>query len=203
MRIGASLICGVMRHNARTEVLMSSCSECGGDTSRISTTVVAFKCKCGEDVRVRPSSVNPETGASVIHETMESAMAGMLLRMSSFSDDSGSVHTPKNCQYTSLVPPDAFCPRCKKNFRPGWESLVVSGNSEDLEEARLRYNPIVRQYRSMARKYISKYGPLQRVEYLSHFPTFEIQFVFGRKIIYSGARRSGYDIHPPQPRLSR
>ncbi|MBN1364355.1 MAG: hypothetical protein JW976_06075 [Syntrophaceae bacterium] len=52
-----------------------------------------------------------------------------------------------------------------------------------------------RAYRKMARDLMKKYGPLKRVEYLSHFPEFNIKFVFESKTVYSGKRRGRYDIH--------
>jgi len=50
-------------------------------------------------------------------------------------------------------------------------------------------------YRQMARDLIHRYGKLIRVEYLSHFPDFEINFVFEQQTVYSGRRRGQYDIH--------
>jgi hypothetical protein len=55
--------------------------------------------------------------------------------------------------------------------------------------------PVERAYRKMARDLMQEYGPLKRVEYLSHFPNFEINFVFESKTVYSGKRRGQYDIH--------
>jgi hypothetical protein len=51
------------------------------------------------------------------------------------------------------------------------------------------------QYRAMARAFINDYGPLQRVEYLSHYPEFRIKFVFNKKTIYSERRTGALDIN--------
>jgi len=73
------------------------------------------------------------------------------------------------------------CPACGFNNQTGQK-----GKQED---------PTERAYRMMARDLMQKYGPLKRVEYLSHFPKFEINFVFERKTVYSGQRRGQHDIH--------
>ncbi|NSW54112.1 MAG: hypothetical protein HPY85_16535 [Anaerolineae bacterium] len=55
--------------------------------------------------------------------------------------------------------------------------------------------PVEYRYRKMARELAQQYGPLRSVEYLSHFPNFEINFVFDTHTLYSGRRRGQYDIH--------
>ncbi len=51
-------------------------------------------------------------------------------------------------------------------------------------------------YREMSRDLIVEHGSLVRVEYLSHFPKFEINFVYeDGTSIYSGERTSIYDVH--------
>lgn len=73
------------------------------------------------------------------------------------------------------------CPACGFNNQTGQK-----GKQE---------GPTERAYRAMARELVQQYGPLKRVEYLSHFPKFEINFVFERKTVYSGQRRGQHDIH--------
>jgi uncharacterized Zn-finger protein len=50
-------------------------------------------------------------------------------------------------------------------------------------------------YRELAKKMISKYGPLQRVEFLSHYPNFDIDFVYQKGSVHSGPRTGDYDIN--------
>lgn len=73
------------------------------------------------------------------------------------------------------------CPACGFNNQTGQK-----GKGE---------GPIERGYRKMARDLAQNYGPLRSVEYLSHFPNFEINFVFDRHTVYSGRRRGEYDIN--------
>ncbi len=70
-----------------------------------------------------------------------------------------------------------------------------SGTSAEVEVDQQNYHPTVIHYRQMARDLIKQHGPLKRVEYLSHFPKFEINFVFEKRTVYSGERRGEYDIH--------
>jgi FKBP-type peptidyl-prolyl cis-trans isomerase len=55
--------------------------------------------------------------------------------------------------------------------------------------------PIETKFRVLARDLARQHGPLRCVEYLSHFPTFEINFVFDKKTVFSGASDGQYDIH--------
>jgi hypothetical protein len=73
------------------------------------------------------------------------------------------------------------CPACGFNNQTGRK-----GKGE---------GPIELGYRKMARELIQQYGSLQSVEYLSHFPNFEINFVFDKHTVYSGRRRGEYDIN--------
>jgi hypothetical protein len=73
------------------------------------------------------------------------------------------------------------CPTCYYNNQTG-KTNYPEGSIE-------------KQYRAMARMYILEYGPLERVEYLSHFPNFEINFVFKKGTVYSGRRTGRYDIN--------
>jgi len=50
-------------------------------------------------------------------------------------------------------------------------------------------------YRKMARDLVQQYGSLRSVEYLSHYPNFEINFTFDTHTVYSGRRRGEYDIN--------
>lgn len=70
--------------------------------------------------------------------------------------------------------------------------------------------PQERRYRQMAQATAKKYGPLKSVQYLSHFPTFEINFIFEKALVYSGPRQPRYDInflslgyHGEGPRYAR
>jgi hypothetical protein len=73
------------------------------------------------------------------------------------------------------------CPACGFNNQTGRK-----GKGE---------GPIELGYRKMARDLVQQYGSLQSVEYLSHFPNFEINFVFDKHTVYSGRRRGEYDIN--------
>ncbi|MGV8026046.1 MAG: hypothetical protein AB2L18_05770 [Anaerolineaceae bacterium] len=73
------------------------------------------------------------------------------------------------------------CPACGFNNQTG-----SAGKQED---------PIERGYRKLAQRYQSMYGHLRSVEYLSHFPKFEINFNFERATVYSGSRQEIYDIN--------
>ncbi|MBU1341039.1 MAG: hypothetical protein KKD66_05355, partial [Proteobacteria bacterium] len=55
--------------------------------------------------------------------------------------------------------------------------------------------PYEDSYRENGKKFVKQYGPLLRVEYLSHYPKFEINFVFNKFIVYSGSRGNSYDIN--------
>lgn len=81
--------------------------------------------------------------------------------------------------WNGLGMPD--CPACGFNNQTG-----SMGKQE---------GPIERGYRKQARQYREAYGELQSVEYLSHFPKFEINFNFEKGSVYSGPRRGNYDIH--------
>lgn len=81
--------------------------------------------------------------------------------------------------WNGLGMPD--CPACGFNNQTG-----KIGNKE---------GPIERGYRKLARQYREAYGALQSVNYLSHFPKFEINFNFEKAIVYSGARQGRYDIN--------
>jgi len=100
-----------------------------------------------------------------------------------------------SCHRDVFVPPTVWCKTCGIGLSTGWQTLLISGTSAEIGAAVWRYHPIATQYRQMARELISKYGPLKRVEYLSHFPGFEINFVFENKTVYSGKRSGQYDIH--------
>jgi ribosomal protein L37E len=99
-----------------------------------------------------------------------------------------------SCGRTAFVPPTVWCDTCGNGLSTGWQSSIVSG-AEAIEAGQLEHHPTVKQYRQMARDFVKRYGPLKRVEYLSHFPKFEINFVFDKKTVYSGERRGQYDIH--------
>jgi len=158
------------------------CAACGGYADPETDIEVLVKCKCGVDVSINRSSVNKKSGATVVHDNLA---------------DHSTEHGAKwqRCTYSTYVPPAVWCPECRVNFVAGWETLLVSGTSAEVEEARWKHHPIATQYRQMARDLLGKHGPLTRVEYLSHFPDFEINFVFERKTVYSGRRRGQHDIH--------
>ena len=171
----------------------AKCNACGGNIGQYADAQISVRCKCGEDVRINRSSVNKESGVRVMHDTLNSVMDDMLAALKTRGVPSGKAR--ETCAYRTFVPPEVWCPVCQMNFVPGWEARVISGTSEQVAEAEWRHDPIVRQYRTMARNFVQKYGPLSRVECISHYPDFEVRFVFGKKEIYSGKRRSGYDIH--------
>lgn len=51
-------------------------------------------------------------------------------------------------------------------------------------------------YAKMSRDLVSLHGPLKRVEYLEHFPTFRIRFIYEDGAVIRSDERSGrYDIH--------
>lgn len=84
--------------------------------------------------------------------------------------------------------------------------VVVSGTSENMQPGMraisvmqtLKYDggPIERFYERMSKDLVEKHGPLVGVDYVSHFPKFEIWFRYkdGTRI-YSGQRTGNYDIH--------
>ena len=85
-------------------------------------------------------------------------------------------------------------------------SIVLAGDLNNMEPMMragmvletLPYDggPIEDFYERMSKDLIAKHGPLVSVEYVSHFPKFEIWFLYkdgGR--IYSGQRTGHYDIH--------
>jgi len=158
------------------------CAICGGYADPEADIEVLVKCKCGVDVSINLSSVDKNSGATVVHDNL-----------ADYSAEQG----PKSvrCKYSTYVPPTVWCPECQANFVAGWERLLVSETSSKVEEAKGQHHPIPRLYRQMAGDLISKHGPLKRVKYLSHFPKFEINFVFEKKTVYSGERRGQYDIH--------
>lgn len=95
------------------------------------------------------------------------------------------------------------CSGCGSRF--SWDDTFWQGagmpdcpacgfNNQTGEKGR-QEGPTERSYRAMARDLIQQHGALKRVEYLSHFPGFEINFVFERKMVYSGQRRGQHDIH--------
>jgi hypothetical protein len=73
------------------------------------------------------------------------------------------------------------CPACGFNNQTGRK-----GKGE---------GPIELGYRKMARDLVQQYGSLRSVEYLSHYPNFEINFTFDTYTVYSGRRRGEYDIN--------
>ncbi|WP_435548012.1 hypothetical protein [Desulfobacterium sp. N47] len=84
--------------------------------------------------------------------------------------------------------------------------VVLSGTIDNMEPmmragaalGTLQYDggPVEPFYERMSRDLISKHGPLVGVDYVSHFPKFEIWFCYrdGTRI-YSGQRTGHYDIH--------
>lgn len=56
--------------------------------------------------------------------------------------------------------------------------------------------PVEQFYERMSKELINRHGPLLSVDYISHFPKFEIYFVYKDGMrIYSGQRTGHYDIH--------
>ncbi len=91
----------------------------------------------------------------------------------------GSSFQWEDTYWNGLGMPD--CPSCGFNNQTG-----KIGNQE---------GPIERGYRKLARQYREVCGELRSVEYLSHFPKFEINFNFEKATVYSGARQGRYDIN--------
>ncbi len=81
--------------------------------------------------------------------------------------------------WNGLGMPD--CPSCGFNNQTG-----KIGKKE---------SPFERGYRKLAQQYREVYGELRSVEYLSHFPKFEINFNFEKATVYSGPRQGAYDIN--------
>lgn len=52
-----------------------------------------------------------------------------------------------------------------------------------------------RDYAALARRMTQDYGALKEVHYVSHFPDFEIHFVFERGTVRSGPRQGRYDVN--------
>jgi hypothetical protein len=68
----------------------------------------------------------------------------------------------------------------------------------DAAERRCDYSSgtIESFYERISRDLIEEHGPLVRVEYLSHFPRFEINFIYeDGTAIYSGQRTGYHDVH--------
>ncbi len=161
---------------------MSGCKTCGGTSTTQPRRQINVPCKCGSNVGVSASAIDVQRGVIVVHDTLDP-----------HADEIKMVR----CRYTTYIPPAVWCPSCQLNLVPQWKNLCVSGTSSEVEAAQENYNPTVIQYRTMARDLIARYGSLRRVEYLSHYPNFEINFVFERQTVLSGPRRGGYDIHFP------
>lgn len=167
---------------------MGACKTCGGDSSTQPRRRIDVPCKCGSNVDV--STIDAQRGAMVVHNTLDPTQDWDKV-------DITNANTMKwvRCPYTTYVPPAVWCSTCQANLMPQWKELCVSGTSAEVEAAEWNYHPTATLYRQMARDFIRQHGPLKRVEYLSHFPKFEINFVFDRKTVHSGQRRGEYDIH--------
>lgn len=61
--------------------------------------------------------------------------------------------------------------------------------------SRTTVDPIYESFRKMAREHQQRFGLLQRVQYLSHYPKFEIQFEFEKALRLSRQRTGKYDFH--------
>jgi len=180
-RMGSKSAIGQLAHlGVRWEY--PKCTVCGGYADPETDIEVIVKCKCGVDVSINRSSVNKNSGVMAVHDNL-----------ADYSTEEAAKW--ETCKYSTYVPPTVWCPECQTNFVTGWETFLVSGTSSEVEEAKWQHHPIATQYRQMAREFISKHGPLKRVEYQSHFPRFEINFVFEKKTLYSGERRGQHDIH--------
>jgi len=180
-RMGSKSAIGQLAHLC-VSLEYPKCAVCGCYADHETDIEVLVKCKCGVDVSINRSSVNKNSGATVVHDNLAEHLT---------EQDAKWVR----CKYSTYVPPAVWCPECQANFVAGWETLLVSGTSAEVEEAKCQHHPIATQYRQMARDLISKHGPLKQVEYRSHFPKFEINFVFEKKTVYSGERRGQHDIH--------
>ncbi len=73
-------------------------------------------------------------------------------------------------------------------------SALLSGTFP--QSAWEQLHPIEASFETMSRDLVRDHGPLIRVEYVSHWPKFEIKFYYrDGACIYSGARTGRYDIH--------
>lgn len=65
-----------------------------------------------------------------------------------------------------------------------------------LETISYNGGPVEQFYERMSKELINKHGPLVSVDYISHFPKFEMYFAYKDGMrIYSGQRTGHYDIH--------
>ena len=55
--------------------------------------------------------------------------------------------------------------------------------------------PYEDSYKESGKRIVQHFGPLLQVQYLSHYPKFEINFVFENVTVYSGPRGDQYDIN--------
>lgn len=74
------------------------------------------------------------------------------------------------------------------------QPVAPPAESDSERAAAVHFDP-EGEYRNLARTLTTRFGRLTRVEYLSHYPNFEINFVFERGTVYSGRRRGERDIH--------
>jgi hypothetical protein len=156
----------------------SNCDLCGGSLSkRWDALSITVPCRCGTDVGIAVRSIDPLRGVMVGHYV---------------HGDSESDPTGHPCPYTTYVPPTVLCPACGGLVRD-WQTLVVRDNPHDA--TREMTDPNMGHYRDMARDLARQYGSLRYVRCRSHFPTFEIEFVFEREVVRSGRRTGAYDIH--------
>ncbi len=169
---------------------MTVCKTCGSDLSDQPRGQIDVPCKCGSNVKVSISSIDVQRGVMVVHDTLDPNQDWEKV-------DTLNANSIKlvRCSYTTYVPPAIWCPTCKAHLIPQWKDLCVTGTSAEVEAAQQNYHPTVIHYRQMARELIKQYGPLRRVEFLSHFPKFEINFVFENRTVLSGERRGEYDVH--------
>lgn len=169
---------------------MAGCKTCGASSANQPHGQIDVPCRCGSNVGVSLSSIDAQRGAMAVHDTIDRIQD----REKGQSFNARMIKWVR-CPYTTYVPPAVWCPTCQTNLVPQWKELCVSGTSAEVETAQWNYHPTVIHYRQMARGLIRQHGPLKRVEYLSHFPKFEINFVFEKGTVYSGERRGEYDIH--------
>jgi uncharacterized protein YlzI (FlbEa/FlbD family) len=110
---------------------------------------------------------------------------------------------PAPSQTTQPAPPTSLPAQPTST---GEEHVVLPGTIDDMEPmmragaafGTLQYDgsPVEPFYERMSRDLISEHGTLVEVDYVSHFPKFEIWFSYedGTRL-YSGQRTGHYDIH--------
>ncbi len=81
--------------------------------------------------------------------------------------------------------------RVKKTVK---QEILYQKDLEKLGLFQSMHAPFENGYKALGQRLKMKFGHLERVEYLSHYPDFEINFVFKGATVFSGKRREKADI---------